>query len=185
MSYNFFIEHKAWDSHRWGEETSELQFLPGKAALLIIPVREASSWRDPTLTSWHLRIAWIVSEWEIKNCKTCMTRKKGKIWTTQNWAERKPCFLLLENFKVISHISEDGILKKAYFQSKRTQFLWMSSSSDTLASFGTYLSCCLQVLCHAGCEDHLAQLKSWKKNLAITFHWSRNEDRGISHSIHS
>lgn len=37
--------------HANGVETSELQFLPGNAALLIIPVREASSWSDPALTS--------------------------------------------------------------------------------------------------------------------------------------
>ncbi|KAL2309569.1 hypothetical protein Nmel_005776, partial [Mimus melanotis] len=37
--------------HADGVETSKLQLLPGNAALLIIPVREASSWRDPTLIS--------------------------------------------------------------------------------------------------------------------------------------
>lgn len=71
-----------------GVENSKLQLLPGNAALLIIPVREASSWRDPTLISWHLKIAWIVSEWEIRNCKTCTTRKKKKMNSKFNSNQR-------------------------------------------------------------------------------------------------
>lgn len=90
-------------------ETSKMQFLPGKAALLIIPVREASSWRDPTLTSWHLRIAWIVSEWEIRNCKTCTTRKKRANMNDSKFNGEQRGSSAFEKFKKTSCTSEDGI----------------------------------------------------------------------------
>lgn len=99
-------------------ETSKMQFLPGKAALLIIPVREASSWRDPTLTSWHLRIAWIVSEWEIRNCKTCTTRKKEQIWMTQNLMVSREEAMLLNNFKRSPVPVRMGFKKKKTKQKK-------------------------------------------------------------------
>lgn len=50
---------------------------PGSAALLMIPVSRANSCKEPALTSWQRRMAWMVSECEMRNCSTWAAQDGG------------------------------------------------------------------------------------------------------------
>lgn len=77
----------------------------------MIPVSRANSCKEPALTSWQRRIAWMVSECEMRNCSTWAAQDGGgreenciiciihlfskELFAIKN--ERSSCFLILNS----------------------------------------------------------------------------------------